>query len=136
MTPDQVALVQESFGKVPAEAAARLFYDRLFELDPSLRALFSDDLTEQRRKLMTAIGLVVSGLGEIDRLLPVVEELGARHAGYGVEAGHYETVGAALLWTLKEGLGEAFDGPVEQAWSDAYGLLAAVMIQAAARRAA
>ena len=136
MTPEQVALVQQSFAKVPAEAAAQLFYDRLFELDPGLRGMFSGDMLQQRQKLMTTLAVAVGGLGDIERILPVVEGLGARHAGYGVSAEHYETVGDALLWTLRLGLGASFTSEVEDAWTEAYGLLATTMIQAAERRAA
>ena len=136
MTPEQIRLVQQSFARVPAEAAARLFYDRLFELDPSLRAMFGDNMIQQRQKLMTTIGFAVGGLGEIERLLPAVEDLGAQHLDYGVEPAHYETVGAALLWTLRHGLGDEFTGELELAWAAAYELLAGVMIAAAERRVA
>ena len=130
----QVRLVQESFKSValiPEEAAA-LFYGRLFELDPQLRKLFKSDIKEQGRKLMTMIGMAVRGLDNIAALVPVVESLGRRHATYGVLPGHFDTVGAALLWTLKQGLGPAFTSEVESAWAETYTLLANTMKEAVA----
>lgn len=136
MSPQQVLAVQSSFAVVApqADALARRFYARLFELDPALRRLFKPDLAEQRDKLMAVLGVAVNGLGRIDALVPVLEGLGARHAGYGVRDAHYEVVATALLDTLAAGLGEAFTPTLRDAWTCAYTLLAAAM-QAGARRA-
>ena len=135
MTNEQIALVQESFNKIEpgAENAAALFYGRLFEIDPALRPMFKGDLGEQGRKLMQMIGLVVRSLNRIDDLVPAIGSMGARHAGYGVEDRHYETVGAALLWTLEQGLGSAFTADVKDAWAAAYGLLSQLMKEAAGK---
>lgn len=134
MTPAQIQLVETSFRLVApiAAPAARLFYGRLFALDPTLRPLFAHaDLEAQGSKLMQAIGFVVAHLRRPEALLPAVRELGRRHGGYGVRPAHYATVGAALLGTLEEGLGAAFTPEVRDAWAAAYGLLAAEMIAAA-----
>lgn len=133
LTPSQKMLVQDSFTAIApiADDAAALFYRRLFELDPSLRALFRGDMAEQRRKLMQMITAAVKGLDRLDQLVPVVEDLGRRHAAYGVADAHYDTVGAALLWTLEKGLGTAFTPDVREAWAAVYGLLAGTMRQAA-----
>ncbi len=133
MTPHQIELVRASFAKVApiADSAAKLFYSRLFELDPSLRPMFKTNLEEQGGKLMTMIGAAVGLLDKPHKLIPVAEDLGRRHAGYGVEDGHYETVGAALLWTLDKGLGDAFTPEVENAWAAAYGTLSSAMRRAA-----
>ena len=136
MTPKQITLVQESFRRVPPEAAAELFYDRLFTLDPGLRGLFHGDMQEQRRKLMSMITIVVNGLMDIEPLLPTIRALGVRNAGYGVRPEHYDVVGEALLWTLAQGLGDDFTDDVKQAWTDAYGLLSSTMIQASLPKAA
>lgn len=138
MNQKQIELVQSSFAEVLpiAETAAGLFYDRLFELDPSLRALFRGDMKEQGKKLMDMIAVVVVNLRHLDRIVPGVRALGRRHAGYGVEDAHYETVGAALLWTLEQGLGELFTDAVREAWATAYTLLATTMKDAAAEAAA
>lgn len=129
MTPAQIALVQQTFDQVKpiAGVAAGLFYNRLFELDPALRPMFRGDMEEQGRKLMQMLSVAVAGLTRLDTLVPAVEALGRRHAGYGVKDEHYATVGAALLWTLGQGLGEAFTPEVEAAWATAYGLLSHVM---------
>jgi hemoglobin-like flavoprotein len=133
LTNTQKTLVQESFAAVVpiADDAAALFYRRLFELDPSLERMFRGDMTEQRRKLMQMLTAAVKGLDRLDQLVPVVEDLGRRHAGYGVADAHYDTVGAALLWTLEKGLGSAFTVEVKDAWIAVYGLLAGTMKNAA-----
>ena len=129
MSPQQIDLVQKSFAEVKpiAAAAAGLFYTRLFILDPSLRHLFKGDIAKQGQMLMNMIGSAVMGLRDLERLAPVVRQLGARHVGYGVRTEHYATVGSALLWTLGEGLGEKFTPEVRDAWAAAYDLLSGVM---------
>ena len=126
--------MQNTFNLVQpiSETAAGLFYDRLFVLDPSLKQLFKSDINEQGKKLMQALAFVVKGLSKPETIIPVVKDLGRRHTGYGVENSHYDTVGAALLWTLEQGLGDAFTPEVKEAWAAAYGLLAQVMQEAAA----
>ncbi len=138
MNNTQIELVQSSFAQVLpiADDAATLFYNRLFELDPSLRPLFRGDMQEQGRKLMAMIGAVVSGLKNLDRIVPGVRALGSRHVSYGVRDEHYDIVGAALLWTLAKGLGEGFTDDVRDAWTSAYTLLATVMKDAASEAAA
>jgi len=129
MTNEQIKIVQDSFKKIVpiAEAAAQLFYARLFELDPDLELLFKGNLTEQGRKLMQMLGLAVNSLDRMDQLLPVVRSLGTRHLDYGVRDKDYDTVGQALLWTLRKGLGEAFTPVVEAAWTNVYATLASAM---------
>lgn len=138
MNAQQKYLVQSSFEKVApiAETAAALFYGRLFELDPSLRAMFTTDLKEQGRKLMHMLTLAVRGLDRLDELVPAVQGLGRRHAHYGVQPEHYDTVASALLWTLDKGLGEAFTPEVKEAWVAVYTLLATTMQSAAAEELA
>ena len=134
MTSEQKVLVQSTFAKVApiADTAAAMFYTRLFELDPSLRVLFTADLTEQGRKLMQMIAVAVNGLDRLDELVPAVRQLGVRHARYGVQDQHYDTVAEALLWTLQRGLGSDFTPAVKDAWTAVYGVLAATMKEAAA----
>jgi hemoglobin-like flavoprotein len=133
MTPDQVKLVQDSFAKVApiSEAAAVLFYDRLFEIAPPVKAMFPDDMTEQRRKLMAMLAAVVNGLGNLEQILPAASALAKRHVGYGAKAEHYPVVGAALLWTLEQGLGDGWTPDLADAWSTAYGTLSGYMISEA-----
>jgi hemoglobin-like flavoprotein len=133
MSPQQIALLRGSWALVQPAAGpvAELFYNRLFQLDPSLRPLFRGDLAQQGHKLMAALAFVVEGLDDLPQHLPAVQALARRHAGYGVQPDHYDTVGRALLWTLAHGLGEAATDDVLQAWRQAYALLAGVMIEAA-----
>ncbi|GAB5379792.1 MAG: globin family protein [Aliiglaciecola sp.] len=138
MTPHEIKLVQNTFMQVApiAPKAAELFYAKLFELDPNLKPLFKGDMTEQGAKLMKMIGMAVNSLNDLDALVPVVQSLGKRHVDYGVEDEHYDTVGEALLWTLGQGLGDAFDQEVEAAWTKTYVTLASVMKDAANVQAA
>ena len=133
LTVAQRTLVQDSFATIApiADDAAALFYGRLFELDPSLKALFRGDMAEQRKKLMQMLTAAVKGLDRLDQLVPVVQDLGKRHVVYGVADRHYDTVGEALLWTLEMGLGRAFTAEVKDAWATVYGLLAKTMREAA-----
>jgi len=134
MSPEQKALVKETWRKVVpmADAAARLFYDRLFEIDPTTRPLFKTiDLADQRRKLIQALTMVVQGLDHLEALVPMIADLGRRHSQFGVIDAHYDTVGATLLWTLEQGLGSDWTPEVKVAWSCAYALLADVMRGAA-----
>ena len=119
MTPEDQALVRDSYAKIVpiAPLAAALFYERLFELDPSLKPLFKGDMAEQGRKLMAMIGTAVANLDKLETIVPAVQDLGRRHATYGVQPGHYDTVAAALLSTLGRGLGDDFTPAVEAAWT-------------------
>ncbi|UTW49245.1 globin family protein [Bacterioplanoides sp. SCSIO 12839] len=132
MEASKITAVQDTFAMVEpiADKAAELFYGRLFELDPALKPLFKGDMTEQGAKLMKMIGIAVRGLTDLDSIVPAVKNLGARHVGYGVKEAHYATVGSALLWTLEQGLGDAFTDEVKGAWTEVYTLLADVMIAA------
>jgi hemoglobin-like flavoprotein len=130
MTPDQIAAIQESFSKVVpiSEHAAMLFYGRLFEIAPAVKPLFRGDLTEQGRKLMATLGVVVNGLADLQSVLPAASALAKRHVDYGVKAADYAPVGEALLWTLERGLGEQWTPQLSAAWSEAYAVLSGFMI--------
>jgi len=130
MTPDQVKAIQGSFTKVVpiAEQAAALFYGRLFEIAPEVKPLFRGDMTEQGRKLMATLGVVVNGLGNLESILPAASALAKRHVDYGVKAGDYAPVGAALLWTLERGLGKDWTPDLAAAWGAAYAVLSDYMI--------
>ena len=133
MTSDQVQLVQQSFAKVApiSEQASVIFYDRLFEVAPSVRAMFPDDMTGQRKKLMATLAVVVNGLTNLDAVLPAASALAKRHVSYGAKPEHYPVVGGALLWTLEKGLGEGWTPEVASAWTAAYGTLSGYMISEA-----
>ena len=97
--------MQQSFAKVApiSEQAAVLFYDRLFEVAPSVKAMFPADMTEQRKKLMGTLAVVVNGLGDLGSVLPAASALAKRHVSYGAKPEHYPVVGGTLLWTLEKG---------------------------------
>lgn len=135
MTPQQKALVKSTWVSVVpiADKAAELFYGRLFELDPSLKPLFKNDMQAQGAKLMKTIGLAVSSLDNLEPLKENLKDLGANHAIYGVKDADYNTVASALLWTLAQGLGDAFTEEVKAAWTVAYTTLADVMKAGAAQ---
>jgi hemoglobin-like flavoprotein len=133
MTPEQIKLVQASFSQVApiADKAAVLFYDRLFEMAPQVKALFPADMAEQRRKLMSTLAIVVSGLSDLPSILPAASALATRHVAYGARPEHYPVVGGALLWTLEQGLGEGWTPDVADAWTAAYTTLSSFMINQA-----
>jgi len=130
MTPLQVKAIQESFAKVApiSEQAAALFYGRLFEIAPAVKPLFHSDMAEQGRKLMATLAVVVNGLSNLETILPAASALAKRHVAYGVKAADYEPVGAALLWTLQQGLGKDWTPELAAAWTGAYTLLSDFMI--------
>jgi hemoglobin-like flavoprotein len=129
MNSEQINLVRASFQKIVpvAEEAGVLFYVKLFKIDPELRRLFKGKMNEQGQKLMQMIGLAVEGLDHIEELVPQLQALGERHAGYGVEDHHYETVAEALLWTLEKALDADFTDKTKEAWKAVYSLLAQTM---------
>jgi hemoglobin-like flavoprotein len=130
MTPAHKRLVQDSWEQVVpiADTAAALFYGRLFELDPTLQRLFAaTNMKVQGKMLMQMLAVAVKGLDNLEELVPALESLGRRHVRYGVKDAHYDTVGAAFLWTLERGLGNAFTPAVRDAWAEAYSVLATVL---------
>jgi hemoglobin-like flavoprotein len=130
---DQVVQdVQSSWQAVEgiAPQAAALFYQNLFEADPTLKPLFKGNMEEQGKKLMQMIGAAVGKLRELDVLVPILQGLAKRHTGYGVQEAHYATVGAALLKTLEQGLGPAFTPQVKASWATVYGVMSSVMVTA------
>jgi len=134
MSPQEKALLIETWQKVlpMADAAARLFYDRLFEIDPTTRSLFqTTDLKDQRQKLVQALTVVVQSIDHMEKLASTLADLGRRHAQYGVSKAHYDSVGEALLWTLEQGLGSAWTSQARAAWTSAYDMLADIMRGAA-----
>jgi hemoglobin-like flavoprotein len=138
MPPAEIDRVQSSFRQVAAlgDTAAELFYARLFAIDPALWPLFKGDMATQGRKLMAALAFVAGSLNASEKILPVARDMGVRHVAYGVERGHYATVGQALIETLEAGLGADFDAATRDAWTKAYAMLSQAMIEAAYAKAA
>lgn len=138
MTPETIKHVQDSFALVEpvANEAAAAFYQRLFELDPSLRPMFEGSIEEQGRKLMAMLTIAVRSLDDLPKLVPALENLAIRHVDYGVKDSHYQTVGAALLSTLQSKLGDHFTDDVRDAWTTVYGTMTTVMIGAVSAKTA
>ena len=136
MTSDRRQLVIDSWKTLAPnrDQVGAIFYRRLFEIDPTLRHLFKDAiLDEQIRKLTSMLELIVHWLDAPERLVPVLKQLGARHNTYGVQEEHYGKVGAALIGTLEEGLGDKFTAEVRSAWTEAYLLISSLMRRGAAK---
>ena len=134
MNPDQKDAIRAVRARRPGRGRRRAhFYDRLFAADPTLRPLFAHtDMAGQRKALMQTLAVVVGSLDKLDTIVPAVQALGRRHAGYGVTDEDYATVGAALLGTFEDLLGDAFTPEAREAWAAAYGLLSGIMREAAA----
>jgi hemoglobin-like flavoprotein len=134
VTPEQISLVQSSFERVGQQLPAMTarFYHELFRRDPTLRPLFATDMAEQRVKFAAKLTEIVQAIPRLDDLLTQTRALGARHAGYGVRAGDYQTVRGALLAALTAVLGSSFDDQTRQAWELAYNLVAETMLEGAA----
>ena len=134
MDDTKITLIQDSFAKVVPikDAAAEIFYADLFETAPEVKPYFKNsDMKDQGSKLMATLGVVVNGLRDLDKIVPVAQDLAVRHVDYGVKAEDYDKVGASLLRTLEKGLGDAFTPEVKGAWTEAYTVLAGVMKDAA-----
>ncbi len=134
MTPERERLVRQSWAKVQPHIheASRIFYDRLFELDPAARSLFGRvDMREQGAKFMAMLGSIISSLDRAQSLVSDAASLGRRHTAYGVKPEQYESVGAALIWMLDRMLGPEFTPEVRAAWMETYAIVAAVMERAA-----
>lgn len=129
MTPPQIHLVQRTFALlIPiADTAVMLFYGRMFELDPSLRPLFPTDMTRQRQKLLDTLAMAVRGLENPDEFVAALRALGQRHATYGVQPAHYQTMNEALIWMLTQGLGKNFSDEMKEAWTAMYQMLVDAM---------
>lgn len=134
MPPEQQRLVRDGFSKVApnAGAAASLFYERLFALDPALRPLFKGDMEAQGAKLMATIGVAVDSLDRLHEVVPKLRALGRQHAALGVQDAHDATVAEALLWTLGQGLGTDFTDRAREAWTACYAALSGEMKAGAA----
>lgn len=137
MNDHQIQLVRHSFALVApiADQAAALFYDKLFERDPSISKMFRGDMGQQGARLMQMIEAAVQMLDRPAMLRHALLRLGERHAGYGVVDAHYPLVGAALLDTLAVGLGDAFTAETREAWAAMYAMVVDAMREGAAAAA-
>jgi class 3 adenylate cyclase/hemoglobin-like flavoprotein len=131
--PDTHYLVQTSWEQVfpRRDDAARMFYEKLFEIAPAVKPLFQGvDIRVQGSMLMNMLAAAVKGLDRIDELAPQLQELGRRHAAYGARVEHYAAVEACLLYTIEQVMGSDFNVDVKLAWTQIYNFVAQTMIEA------
>jgi hemoglobin-like flavoprotein len=134
----EVETLEESFDLVApqGEELIKRFYDRLFEAAPAVKPLFANvDMERQRQALLNMLLVLRESLRDLDDVVPDLEELGARHVGYGAQAEHYPVVGSVLLETMAEIGGEAWKPEYTAAWQEAYGVVQNVMLSGAASAA-
>ena len=132
----QQELVQTTFARlaVMPEVAGALFYERLFDANPSFRPLFKNDMRIQGVKLMTMLAMVVYNLPQPDQVSIAIRNLAVRHAEYGVKLADYDALREALVWTLEQALGEDLTPAAREAWTVCYDELADEMKAAVAGR--
>jgi len=137
MTPEQIALVQDSLEALGprVDIVVERFYHHLFELDPSIAKLFSEDPAVQRRKFEVELRQIIKAISGFEEFAARAHDLGIRHAHYGVRARHYRMVGESLLWSLESVLEDDFNKPTAEAWRQAFDLIAEAMMAAAAEDA-
>ena len=132
MTTHDINLVQKSWATVATidmEIVGGLFYNRLFEIAPEVKPMFSrSSMAEQSRKLLSMLSYVMAKLDKLDDILDEVAKLAKRHVHYGVKESHYTAVGTALLWTLEKGLGELWNEELKASWVKTYTVLSGAMI--------
>ena len=133
MTPKQIKLLQSSFEAVKPQADDLVtdFYAILFQTAPDVRRMFPQDISAQKQKLIAVLATAVAGLTKLDTLVPVLRDLGAKHAGYGVQEHHYPVVGNALLAALSKAAGVNWSAEIEEAWGTLYGVVSTTMLQGA-----
>lgn len=131
-----VQLVQESFAVLEPNLneLVSVFYAELFAANPQVRRMFPNDMAEQKKKLAATLKVAVVGASKLEQLIPALQSLGEKHAGYGVQAAHFDAVGAALLTTLSKCAGSLWTSDLHDAWARVYGLIASVMIEAMNRK--
>jgi hemoglobin-like flavoprotein len=133
MNSRQVSLVQSSFSQIEpvGDKVTDLFYARVFAQHPELRPLFPKDMAQQKAKLMAMLAFIVESLMMLDALIPALQQLGERHKGYGVHPEYYQPLGAALIWSLEQTLGDEFTPEMRRAWNGVYTMMANTMLRAA-----
>lgn len=133
MTPEELAMIDQAARVIETcpEQFASTFYETLFEIAPTTRAMFPDDLTDQRGKLVDELAFLIGAARDLDTFVERAHDLGRRHAAYGVHHEHYEPVGAALTAALRDCLAVDWDAGHDAAWTKLYRLIADVMQEGA-----
>ena len=89
--------------------------------------MFHIDLAVQARKIIDTLATVVESLDRFDSIRPRLAELGHQHVGYSVRLEQYDTVNAALMWSIGQARGADFDAQTGEAWRVALGDVCAAM---------
>ena len=134
ITPEQIELVQRTFAQLaPINGlAADLFQEELFVLGPEIKTLFGTDAEAHKQIFMQTLQCAVHDLALSGVTCSALENLGRWHERYGVQQIHYRTMQEALLWMLRQTLGDAFNAETRSAWTHTFSVLARVMKEAAA----
>ena len=135
LNDETIRLVRESVALLPAGdlRPVQAFYERLFELAPELRPMFKSSLDMQVRKLADTLGWITANLDAPGTLMTTLQQLGVRHAGYGVLDSHYAPVGSALIHMFHVTLGDRFTPAMEDAWLEIYAVITRDMVRATKR---
>jgi nitric oxide dioxygenase len=133
LSEDEIETLRESllYLQEHKELATSVFYENLFEIDPTLRPMFGEDLTEQSNKALFAFGAIVAQIHDLDICREMTSELATRHVAYGVRPEHYASVGGAVLKTVEMVMDTAMTDEIAVAWQKAYDAVAAAMIETA-----
>ena len=130
----QIEFLETSFQQIAprGEDFVTAFYERLFTNYPQTRAFFaSTNMQEQRKKLLGALILVIQNLRKPEGLTSALKGLGQRHVAYGVRPEHYPIVGAILLETFADFLGDDWTSETHDAWAQAYEAICSLMLEGA-----
>jgi hemoglobin-like flavoprotein len=132
MTEQQIQLVKKTwmiFQKIDPVLVGEVFYDMLFTEYPSFKRMFATSKQTQSKKIIAMLNLIVAHIDSIEDLSEELRNLAVRHVYYGVKPEYYRPVGIALLWMLKQGLGNDWNEKVKEAWHACYQTIAAIMIE-------
>jgi len=133
MTKEQILMVKKTwsiFREIDPALIGDVFYSKLFFDMPQLENLFHTPKEDQSKKLVDMLSVIIGRLDNLEELTEEIEQLAIRHVQYGVKEQHYKAVGAALLWTLQQGLGRDWNEKVRQAWTVCFQILSDTMINA------
>jgi len=127
-----IPAMRANFARAAAtgDEAPLYFYSHLFLSHPETRAMFPVSMAHQRDRLFSALGDVVARVDDLEALVPILQQLGRDHRKFGTLAAHYPAVGASLLATL-EHFDDEWTPELAKSWSEAYDVVATVMIEAA-----
>jgi len=127
-----IPAMRANFAKAAAtgDEAPLYFYSHLFLSHPETRELFPVSMAHQRDRLFGALGDVIARVDDLDALVPILQQLGRDHRKFGTVAAHYPAVGASLLAAL-EHFDDQWTPELAKDWTEAYTLVAEVMIAAA-----